>query len=67
MCNLGIIEELGDFFVESVQVIGELMQNLLCPFIQALEIVVMVAEYAIPGVGKAITSGMRKCTSQTTC
>lgn len=60
-CNLAIIEELGDFFVESVQVIGEMLDQYVCPFIKALDIVVQVAEVAIPGVGKAITTGMREC------
>ncbi|KAF2712239.1 hypothetical protein K504DRAFT_531364 [Pleomassaria siparia CBS 279.74] len=59
MCNLAVLEVLGDFFIESVLVVGEKLEKYACPFIKALDIVVQVAEMAIPGPGKAITTGMR--------
>lgn len=60
MCNLAIIEELGDFFMQSIKVMGEILENVACAILSAIEMVIQIAELAIPGPGKALSAGMRE-------
>ncbi|KAF2177165.1 hypothetical protein K469DRAFT_810125 [Zopfia rhizophila CBS 207.26] len=58
-CNDAAIAIIGDFFVDSVQKIGEIMEKFVCPGLLALDIVINAGISAIPGVGQAITAGMK--------
>jgi hypothetical protein len=59
-CDSPIIEILGDFFVEGVKEAGKILEKVVCPALQALDIVMAVGMAAIPPPGKAITGGMSK-------
>ncbi|KAH7400509.1 hypothetical protein DE146DRAFT_780973 [Phaeosphaeria sp. MPI-PUGE-AT-0046c] len=58
-CNDPIINIAGDFFIKSVNEAGKILTKVMCPTLLALDIVVEIGSAAIPGVGKAITVGMR--------
>ncbi|KAF2654930.1 hypothetical protein K491DRAFT_445638 [Lophiostoma macrostomum CBS 122681] len=58
-CNDAVVGALGEFFVESVKTIGDMMHDILCPLLKALDVVIMITEAAIPGPGQAITGGMK--------
>lgn len=62
-CNDPIISIAGDFFMKSVIEAGKILIKVMCPTLQALDIVVEIGSAAIPGVGKAITVGMSKLSS----
>jgi hypothetical protein len=59
-CDSPIIEILGDFFVEGVKEAGKILEKVVCPALQALDVVMAVGMAAIPPPGKAITGGMSK-------
>ncbi|KAH7079795.1 hypothetical protein FB567DRAFT_129184 [Paraphoma chrysanthemicola] len=59
ICDDPIINIAGDFFVESVLEAGKILNKVMCPTLLALDLVVELGSAAIPGVGKAITVGMR--------
>jgi hypothetical protein len=62
LCNDAAIAVIGDFFIDSVDKIGEIMEKFVCPAFLALDIVINAGVSAIPGVGQAITAGMSECT-----
>lgn len=62
-CNDPIINIAGDFSMKSVIEAGKILTKMMCPTLLALDIVVEIGSAAIPGVGKAITVGMRELTS----
>ncbi|KAI8937308.1 hypothetical protein NX059_006515 [Plenodomus lindquistii] len=59
VCDDPIVNILGDFFIKSVVEMGKILQKVMCPTLMALDLVVEIGSAAIPGVGKAITVGMR--------
>jgi hypothetical protein len=63
ICDDPIINILGDFFIKSVIEIGKILEKVMCPTLMALDLVVEIGSAAIPGVGKAITIGMSKSSS----
>jgi hypothetical protein len=65
MCDLPIIEILGDFFIEGVKEAGKILEKVVCPALQALDVVIAIRMAAIPPPGKAITGSMSKCSSIT--
>jgi hypothetical protein len=60
-CDSPIIEILGDFFVEGIKEAGKILEKVVCPALQALDVVMAIGMAAIPPPGKAITGGMSKC------
>jgi hypothetical protein len=65
MCDLSIIEILGDFFMEGVKEAGKILEKVVYPALQALDVVIAIGIAAILLPGKAITGGMSKCSSIT--
>jgi hypothetical protein len=57
-CNLPIIDIAGKFFIEGVTEAGKILEKVICPALQALDIVIAVGTAAIPPPGKVITGGM---------
>lgn len=49
---------MGNFFIESVVEAGKILEKVICPALQALDIVMAIGMAAIPPPGKAITGGM---------
>ena len=60
VCDDPIINIADDFFLQSVEEIGHRLQKVMCPLLEAMDLVVEIGSDAIPGVGKAITMGMSK-------
>jgi hypothetical protein len=63
-CNHPVINVLGEFFMDSVKEIGDLLKRIICPLLQALDVVIQIASAAIPAPGKAIQAGMSMILSQ---
>jgi hypothetical protein len=57
-CDLPILEFAGNFFIEGVVEAGKILEKVICPALQALDIVMAIGMAAIPPPGKAITGGM---------
>lgn len=57
-CDDAIILFAGDFFVKAVTEAGKILEKVICPALQALDIVIELGSIAIPGPGKAIQGGM---------
>ncbi|KAF1962042.1 hypothetical protein CC80DRAFT_589491 [Byssothecium circinans] len=57
-CNDPIILFTGDFFIKAVTEAGKVIEKVVCPALQALDIVIEVGMIAIPPPGKAIQGGM---------
>jgi hypothetical protein len=65
MCDLSIIKILGDFFMEGVKEAGKILEKVVYPALQALDVVIAIGIAAILLPGKVITGGMSKCSSIT--
>jgi hypothetical protein len=59
-CDLSIIKILGDFSVEGVKEASKILEKVVCPALQALDVAMAIGIAAIPPPGKAITGGMSK-------
>jgi hypothetical protein len=56
-CDSPILEFAGNFFIKGVYQAALILEKVLCPALQALDIVMAVGMAAIPSPGKAITGG----------
>jgi hypothetical protein len=59
-CDSPILEFGGNFFVNGVLKAGQILEKVVCPALQALDIVIEVGLAAIPGPGEAVSGGMSK-------
>jgi hypothetical protein len=59
-CNLPIIKILRDFFVKGVKEASKILEKIVYPALQALDIVIAIRIAAIPPPRKAITGGISK-------
>jgi hypothetical protein len=57
-CDDPIILLAGDMFLKAVTEAGKIIEKVVCPALQALDIVIEIGQLAIPPPGKAITGGM---------
>jgi hypothetical protein len=57
-CDDPIILFAGDFFIKAVTEAGKVIEKVVCPALQALDIVIEFGSLAIPPPGKAIQGGM---------
>jgi hypothetical protein len=57
-CDLAILDIAGKFFIDGVTEAGKILEKVICPALQALDIVIAVGTAALPPPGKAITGGM---------
>jgi ABC-type branched-subunit amino acid transport system permease subunit len=57
-CDSPILEFAGNFFIKGVYQAALILEKVLCPALQALDIVMAVGMAAIPSPGQAITGGM---------
>ncbi|KAH4663962.1 hypothetical protein HBH70_213330 [Parastagonospora nodorum] len=57
-CNDPVILFAGDFFIKAVTEAGKVIEKVVCPALQALDIIIEFGSLAIPPPGKAIQGGM---------
>ena len=57
-CNDPVILFAGDFFIKAVTEAGKVIEKVVCPALQALDIIIEFGLLAIPPPGKAIQGGM---------
>lgn len=66
LCNDPIVNAIGNMVMDSLVELGKSIEKVWCPTLQALDVIVEVGSSALPGVGKAITTGMSKSWEQAT-